>query len=72
MKPTEAAIRRRFQHRLPSLVKNPRKLKRAWKRVVLARLRRLYGRNRACGFHYRLHWVRGSGWTVTVHLTRKA
>ena len=61
MKANEAILRDRFNNRPPSRMKNPRKLKKAWKRIVEQRAREIATHQR-----YRVHWVPLNGWTVTV------
>ena len=61
MKSIEKNIRKRFLQRLPSNVRNPRKLKKAWKGCLIARTRAKISHNR-----WRLHWVPKQGWTLTA------
>lgn len=51
--------------RFPSIIKNPRKLKKAWKRAVIAQLFGFAGRN-GVNCRYKLQWVPGEGWRATV------
>jgi hypothetical protein len=51
--------------KLPSIIKNPRKLKKAWKRAVISQLFGFAGRN-GVNCRYRLRWVPCEGWCVTV------
>ncbi len=65
MKANIRTINERFTRRRPSLLKNPRCVKKAWK-TVLCETRRVEtmgpngGRRR-----YRVRWVPMQGWTVT-------
>ena len=59
-----------FRKRLPSRIKNPRKLKKAWKKALQVSLFSFAGRNGVnCRYHAR--WVPGDGWCVTVFRKRR-
>lgn len=49
-----------LKNKLPSIVKNPRKLKKAWKKLMLSKLRS-NGLRRG---GWKFHWVPMAGWTL--------
>jgi len=62
MKANYKAMSERLARRKPSRIKNPRKLKKAWKGSLLMYIA---GQNAWPG-KWRLHWVPKHGWTITV------
>lgn len=64
----------RYVNKLASSIKNPRKLKKSWKKKLIFEHYGWIGQPRSRGgLGGRLHWVPGAGWTATLdpHVARR-